>query len=113
SGMAAADVAAARVRCRPRGHSRNGHAVLASARLRRDVGPRCLRPFIEQAKEMTASPAIQPTAVPAPCGAGRRIESRGIVQGVGFRPWVYRLAHEEGITGRVRNDDAGVTIEAF
>lgn len=44
---------------------------------------------------------------------GRRIEIRGIVQGVGFRPWVYRLANEEGIVGRVRNDAGGVTIEAF
>jgi hydrogenase maturation protein HypF len=44
---------------------------------------------------------------------GRRIEVRGTVQGVGFRPWVYRLAHDEGVTGRVRNDGAGVTIEAF
>jgi hydrogenase maturation protein HypF len=45
--------------------------------------------------------------------AGLRIEIRGVVQGVGFRPWVYRLACEEGISGRVRNDGAGVTIEAF
>jgi hydrogenase maturation protein HypF len=45
--------------------------------------------------------------------AGRRIEIRGIVQGVGFRPWIYRLASEEGVAGRVRNDGAGVTIEAF
>jgi hydrogenase maturation protein HypF len=44
---------------------------------------------------------------------GRRIQIRGTVQGVGFRPWVYRLAHEEGILGRVRNDAQGVTIEAF
>lgn len=44
---------------------------------------------------------------------GRRIEIRGTVQGVGFRPWVYRLAQEAGITGRVRNDPQGVTIEAF
>jgi hydrogenase maturation protein HypF len=44
---------------------------------------------------------------------GRRIAVRGIVQGVGFRPWVYRLAHEEGLTGRVGNDDAGVIIDAF
>jgi hydrogenase maturation protein HypF len=35
------------------------------------------------------------------------------VQGVGFRPWVYRTAHVAGVTGRVRNDSAGVTIEAF
>jgi hydrogenase maturation protein HypF len=44
---------------------------------------------------------------------GRRIEVRGTVQGVGFRPWVYRLALEEGLSGRVRNDGRGVTIEAF
>jgi hydrogenase maturation protein HypF len=44
---------------------------------------------------------------------GRRIEVRGTVQGVGFRPWLYRLAHEEGVSGRVRNDGSGVTIEAF
>ena len=46
-------------------------------------------------------------------GLGRRIEIRGIVQGVGFRPWVYRLATEQGVAGHVRNDAAGVTIEAF
>ncbi len=45
--------------------------------------------------------------------AGRRIEIRGIVQGVGFRPWIWRLARENGIGGRVSNDSRGVTIEAF
>ncbi len=45
--------------------------------------------------------------------AGRRIEVRGTVQGVGFRPWVYRLAQRLDIRGRVRNDPRGVTIEAF
>ncbi len=45
--------------------------------------------------------------------AGRRILVRGTVQGVGFRPWVYRLALEEGISGRVHNDSRGVTIEVF
>lgn len=44
---------------------------------------------------------------------GRRIEIRGVVQGVGFRPWVYRLATEQGLAGHVRNDATGVTIEAF
>lgn len=44
---------------------------------------------------------------------GRRIEVRGTVQGVGFRPWVYRLAHRAGVAGRVWNDPEGVTIEAF
>ncbi len=45
--------------------------------------------------------------------AGRRIRVRGTVQGVGFRPWVYRIAREGHIGGRVRNDAQGVTIEAF
>lgn len=44
---------------------------------------------------------------------GRRIEIRGTVQGVGFRPWVYRLAREMRVRGRVRNDSAGVVIDAF
>jgi hydrogenase maturation protein HypF len=45
--------------------------------------------------------------------AGRRIEIRGTVQGVGFRPWVVRLARRHGLTGSVRNDARGVWIEAF
>ena len=44
---------------------------------------------------------------------GRRIEIRGVVQGVGLRPWIYRLATEARLAGRVRNDATGVTIEAF
>ena len=41
-----------------------------------------------------------------------RVEIRGAVQGVGFRPFVYRLAHELGLTGWVINDSRGVFIEA-
>ncbi len=44
---------------------------------------------------------------------GRRIEIRGTVQGVGFRPWVYRLAREQALGGRVWNHSTGVTIEVF
>jgi hydrogenase maturation protein HypF len=36
---------------------------------------------------------------------------RGVVQGVGFRPFVYRLALEESLAGFVGNDTDGVTIE--
>ena len=46
-------------------------------------------------------------------GEGRRIAVTGTVQGVGFRPFVYRIARETGVAGRVRNDAAGVTIDAF
>jgi hydrogenase maturation protein HypF len=42
----------------------------------------------------------------------RRLRVTGTVQGVGFRPFVYRLARRDGIAGWVRNDAHGVTIEA-
>jgi hydrogenase maturation protein HypF len=41
-----------------------------------------------------------------------RVEVEGTVQGVGFRPFVYRLAHELGLTGWVQNTRNGVLIEA-
>lgn len=41
----------------------------------------------------------------------RRIRVRGIVQGVGFRPYIYRLAKMHGLTGWVLNDSEGVLIE--
>jgi hydrogenase maturation protein HypF len=40
-----------------------------------------------------------------------RVEIHGAVQGVGFRPFVYRLATELGLTGWVINDTAGVFLE--
>lgn len=39
------------------------------------------------------------------------VQVRGVVQGVGFRPFVYRLAAEEGLAGFIGNDTDGVTIE--
>jgi hydrogenase maturation protein HypF len=41
----------------------------------------------------------------------KRVHVRGIVQGVGFRPFVYNLARMLGLTGYVFNSSAGVTIE--
>ena len=41
-----------------------------------------------------------------------RISVNGIVQGVGFRPFIYQLAHRHGVSGWVRNTDSGVVIEA-
>ena len=42
----------------------------------------------------------------------REVSVRGIVQGVGFRPFVYSLAARHGLAGLVRNDADGVHIEA-
>jgi hydrogenase maturation protein HypF len=54
---------------------------------------------------VTAGPALARTR-------GRvRVRVRGTVQGVGFRPFVYRLAREQGLAGYVLNDDRGVLLE--
>jgi hydrogenase maturation protein HypF len=43
---------------------------------------------------------------------GRRIEVRGLVQGVGYRPFVWRVAQRFGVSGSVRNDGGVVEIQA-
>ena len=42
---------------------------------------------------------------------GAKIHLTGIVQGVGFRPFVYGLAKRYQLNGWVRNTSAGVDIE--
>lgn len=44
---------------------------------------------------------------------GRAIAIAGLVQGVGFRPFVWRIARDEGLAGAVWNDGAGVRIELW
>jgi hydrogenase maturation protein HypF len=41
------------------------------------------------------------------------LELRGGVQGIGLRPWIVRTARSLGLSGRVRNLQGGVGIEAF
>ena len=43
--------------------------------------------------------------------ARKQIQVRGIVQSVGFRPFVYGLAHSHGLQGRVCNNERGVWLD--
>lgn len=63
---------------------------------------------------MTDCGHTTPGQSPVNGGARERRAFRvsGIVQGVGFRPFVYRLAAKYGLGGWVLNDSAGVGIEA-
>jgi hydrogenase maturation protein HypF len=51
--------------------------------------------------------------VSAPAAARVRVRARveGTVQGVGFRPYVFRLAGDLGLDGFVSNDERGVVLE--
>jgi len=40
-----------------------------------------------------------------------RVLASGTVQGVGFRPFVYRLAHDEALLGEVSNEGLGASLE--
>jgi hydrogenase maturation protein HypF len=46
-----------------------------------------------------------------PALARRAVHVRGVVQGVGYRPFVYRLASSLGLVGWVRNGADGVSLE--
>ena len=39
------------------------------------------------------------------------VQIRGIVQGVGFRPFIHRLVREFSLCGSIRNTSSGVTLE--
>jgi hydrogenase maturation protein HypF len=53
-----------------------------------------------------------PSATVAPLARRRtRVRVQGTVQGVGFRPYVYRLADQHQLSGYVLNDAQGVLLE--
>ena len=52
-----------------------------------------------------------PSRAAVPGLARSAIRVRGAVQGVGFRPTVFRLARARGLAGFVRNDGRGVLVE--
>lgn len=61
-----------------------------------------------------SSPEVAAEGLPRSAAATRRVRVRvdGTVQGVGYRPFVYRLAAELGLAGWVLNDERGVLVEA-
>ena len=61
-----------------------------------------------------ASSPREPDRPPAPSRSGRqglRVHVTGVVQGVGFRPFVHRLALDSGLAGWVRNESGEVFLE--
>src|SRR5215813_10608108 len=62
------------------------------------------RPMMRQAQQ------LNPEAI-GERPARLRVVIRGATQGVGFRPFIYRLATELGLTGWVNNSPQGVFIE--
>lgn len=69
------------------------------------------------AGEIGGTGAIGDTRVVGDTGAGPSerwlIRVEGVVQGVGYRPFVHTLAHELGLTGWVLNDSLGVLTEVY
>ncbi len=59
------------------------------------------------------SRALQAKIMETSSPTGLKIFVTGIVQGVGFRPFVYSSAMKNHLTGNVRNSSSGVEIEVF
>ena len=57
------------------------------------------------------APEGDPVSAPAAAVAAARLHVTGVVQGVGFRPFVHRLAVRHGLAGWVRNASGDVQIE--
>ena len=57
------------------------------------------------------SRALRPPHLEALMQVRKEIQVSGIVQGVGFRPYVFRLATDRNLGGNISNTSAGVTIE--
>jgi hydrogenase maturation protein HypF len=59
---------------------------------------------------MTDTPVL-PAVVSEPADVRQRFTVTGVVQGVGFRPFVHRIATELGLAGFVGNDSGAVFLE--
>ena len=61
------------------------------------------RQIVDQALEINTAPTNSLTR--------RHLHISGVVQGVGFRPFLHNLAYELGLNGWVRNTSTGVELE--
>jgi hydrogenase maturation protein HypF len=72
-----------------------------------------LRDILRYLKIRSILVAAMAVAARARLTEGRTIRVRGLVQGVGFRPAVWRLARHCKVSGEVWNDAEGVIMRAF
>ena len=66
--------------------------------------------FTQRSQCVAEVPSVEATGVRRDAEIAEEIRVRGTVQGVGFRPTVYRLAQDCGLRGEVGNDGQGVWI---
>ncbi len=70
-----------------------------------------LTPQVRDAVPDAAAAVVAALHPLEPTRVRRRVEARGVVQGVGFRPHVYSLARAHGLSGEVVNSPDGAVAE--
>ena len=104
--------------------SSHGLGLIEAIRLARvlDRSPARLRVYAIEGRRFAVGSDVSPevmraveavsAAIAGEAGIARlRVCLHGVVQGVGFRPFVYRLATELGLRGMVLNSRAGLVVE--
>src|SRR4051795_13299402 len=97
-------------RTRPARDQRGARAGCRSARAGCGVSPRWRTAGNACRRWRGHAPGMTGTVAPR-TAERRRIHVAGLVQGVGFRPFVHRIAAEHTLAGFVANDGDGVVIE--